>query len=1219
MPICPVRPGHDHQHDTRQVPMLLSSRMLGAITLAVLGATGLLYGDRKQIEEILATEQTDAISISYLTQLMQIHPDDWGIRYQLAMQLYTTGQYELGWSYLTEVRATERSLVSEIQWRVLSIKIASSLSFFSESSLAERKQWRDKALSLIEFDRWNEAPVTSVYSIAQLANDIGAHTKAIELYTILSTIDIGHADQWWSEAAAIALSQNKPSAAGNYYLMASGAAEKNDGQYQYLQQAIEAFLFAEAYDDALAAGIAQTRLAPKDAATLIQTVELALNIGQIATAIRYLEQALAANTNTQQLEQLHRYSLNSEATDLALIAMERLHRQRPERVDYRRSLATLYEWQQQPEQALDHWLWISERTGEPVATVKARALAIGLFHSERLMALLEHIASERALNTTELHELVETLENLGRPQRAEQFLRGYLQTHDDPLAWRKLAKNLQDQQQYHDAIVVWRHFEQHYPLTQHDLFEHAYALQMTDQNTELLALLLRYQDRLHSLAVSEVPRFASQIEFEQNYWLLLANTSWLVEDIPVLITALEQAIALDPENRTHYDRYLSLGNLISVEQRLLVAQQAFKWFQQPDYGILLLEILMSRGDWHNVEVILSQLGQLPDINNECRFFYYQAQLAERRGNPREADNAFQQSIACSGQDEYLLAAYLYFLMNRDQPTMLRHWLEQWQAVATLTPTLWPVYAQAWSALGDTQQGQYWYQKAIEQQPGNLLLQMAYGDFLDFSGHSKSAWELRRQVLAQLSQHSLTALLPDDALRPYLLPVHTQFYGLAKSNEWLVRAYHNDRQQPQQASAARWLPSIILGLIEASDLHASDAWRRLGESLKVDFDATLLVSLALHDRERLYALYPQTPGGPLRTQALIAMGQPGHGLDYALGRLGQDQNPQWQNELLRQSTRLSSDSPSGVRLVLPYSTDDSSDSRGLEYTIARQQDEWHLQLNGQISRLNDNKLLFQAEPDARQSHGLQGTYFTRDGYLQATAYLTESDSRVTAGAQWRQYHQWDSHFSGSYALSYRTPAQQTRLQQALLNRSGLNLMAQYQLTPRNAISAAVNYDHFTDIYDDKFISKGLSGQGALSYQLLADYPQWNIRTGIDWQSYQAAEHLGPRLAASTLPGITPADLIDNRYLRYYISNRWQRGDVGALNTSAPTPQWFVELNVGYQFQPESTYEYSLTAGVGWRLFGDDELAVTTGYSRNTLQSLNGGDYQLQLSYQYRFGH
>lgn len=849
---------------TTHAPMLLSARQLTAIVVSVLSVAGLLYSDRKSVAEILASQRTDAISISYLEQLIRIHTKDWGIRHQLMTQLYDTGQYQRAWAYMNSFQADSLVQAEHIQWRVIGIRLASSLSFNATDS-SERKRWRDTFFSLVAFDHWHKAPINDLSIVAGLANDLGAYDQAIDLYTLLGGMDIERGHQWWAKAAEITLGQNHPQDAADLYIIASQKTSDTNRQHHYLQQAITGFLYAEAYEDALRAGVVQASIAPNDTVTLLQVSELALNISEFTTAIEYIDRALASSPSTPQLERLQQYSLQAEATNRARTSLERLHRRYPDRVDYRRSLATVYEWLQQPEKALNHWLWISKKTGDRAATAKARALAIGLFDSPRLIDLLEYTARQRALTTDELYELVEILENLGEPERAEQFLRGYLVNHRDAPALQKLAKNLQDRQLFQQAIVVWKRYQQQYPLTQHDLFEYAYTLQATNHSAELLALLLPYRDRLHTVPKGDVPRFSSQADFEKNYWLLLANTSWLVEDIPIMIDALKQAVAYEPEQPSHYDRYLSLGNRLPIDQRRQVAQQAFDRFQQANYGLILLEIATTKADWPATERILHQLKSLPQVKIDCRIYFYQALLDQNSGRVVAADSAFQQSIACSGQNPYFLAAYLYFLIAQDQPATLRHWLEQWHFLATLTPSLWTVYAQAWSALGDTHRAQHWYQQAIEAQPDDLLLQLAYADFLDFANQRVQAWDLRRQVLTQLSTRSLSSWLPDNRLRPYLLPLHTRLYGLAQSNERLARAYQQDTDR--DTAPARWLPSIVLGLIEASDLHASEVWRQIGASLSVDFDAAILVSLALQgDREQLYQLFPQTPGGPLRTEA-----------------------------------------------------------------------------------------------------------------------------------------------------------------------------------------------------------------------------------------------------------------------------------------------------------------------------------------------------------------
>ena len=96
------------------------------------------------------------------------------------------------------------------------------------------------------------------------------------------------------------------------------------------------------------------------------------------------------------------------------------------------------------------------------------------------------------------------------------------------------------------------------------------------------------------------------------------------------------------------------------------------------------------------------------------------------------------------------------------------------------------------------------------------------------------------------------------------------------------------------------------------------------------------------------------------------------------------------------------------------------------------------------------------------------------------------------------------------------------------------------------------------------------------------------------------------------------MLVEKYKYAYLGTSLQRGVPGFLNRTEPQYTWMIDAVVGQQW-PENKITYSISAGIGTEVFGDDELALNFAYQsapKSQLKSKPGGT--LGVSYSLRFG-
>ncbi|GAA4652754.1 hypothetical protein GCM10023116_50380 [Kistimonas scapharcae] len=1207
--------------------------MLLALLAWVLFALVMLFQDDRHFEEQFADARADAVSIAYLRQLQRSSPDDWRLRHKLASQLNVTGQYQEAWDTLQSVTLAALSQAQVMQLHLLQVDVAAQWAF-AAADPQERERWIDNIRERLRDTPWQGLSIEGLKKLADMAASIGEPGLSADFYQRLARVDARHSRHWLEKAAQWKLAANESGQAGAIYTDMAAAIEEGEACEQCHQvnpgngrqllssealrrqawlNAASAFEGQERYVDVYRVMAEAIERQSHDPELLIKGIDIAVAMESYDKGRSWLRQLLSRELSEAQLEKAQVMGTGMGATDLALEAAERRLKLAPDDRNLRRGLAELYEWNGFPAQALEQWLWVNTHEPEDkVALERAWDLAQSLYEYTTVVYLLVNASRQRILDHQELTALLDALESLGLPEAAEDILKKHLNQHpDEQPFWLRLVNLLEDEEKLDELAKTWMDMHEHFPLSQEEFLRFLRTLQALGRLGDAITMLSEHSFRGHE--IDENTWFDAHVhtEYEHDHlplWLLLADLAWAVEDDVVAAQALEKVLAERPGDVINLDRYLALTTVYSPEQRLQQALAGFELTGRTYYAVIAMELAFDLRRWEILAQLVRDAKSAGGLNDQYVYWLSIARLSRQERDIPRAIDAFEQALLLVGHTPDIMETYLWFLISENQREQLERLLGQWYAVARDEPALWPVMAAGSGSIADYRIALFWYKKALQQQPGDVLLQLAYADTLALVGDTARAWSVRRAAVAAIRQEE--PWLTEVEWRPRAIQLRVWLNGLANSIQWVG-----------QTGASRpelWMPELTRLLMQAGNLPAAQEWLSHYQQQGGEAPLYQLLSIALQgDREALAPLLAQLGPGPDRVEGLLTSGYASEALAEALQGIDHRYPDNSHPVLTEQAVALTVEAPSGWRVRGLSRSDSSLSSQGYEMTLAQRFDRWHIRLDSEFASYEHDGGVITASLGDQLSHRLQFTRLTEDGFWRGYASVSqrEDSDREGGGFSWLKH--WDSQTSVRFFGDYRDKTAVTSLMGGLGQESRLGLAVNYQISGSDSLYLKGNVSRFSDRYQGKKLGDGYHFEGRWAHQLFFRDPEWVVSAGMDWHQYSLEQSLGTVLADRLVDGSTPATLLPEQYRYFLVDSRWQHGEPGALNARVPSPRWQFGITAGYQ-QPEDTVSYNLEAGMGWRLFGNDEFSLTAGYDSAPQGAAGEAGYRFTLGYQYRFG-
>ena len=405
----------------------------------------------------------------------------------------------------------------------------------------------------------------------------------------------------------------------------------------------------------------------------------------------------------------------------------------PDDVDAYLQMASLGEWNHAFAEALDLWIKALELKYDAKRFEHAWRLSIQLFDFERSIALLKSASEQVPLTDLELQAFFYSQESRGTPEQSEQWLRDYIAKYPQHrLGWTYLLVSLENREQYTQESELWSAMAKRFELEPKELIRWAESY-LYDSNLEAAWQVLNQSNDAKIT--------------DPGYWHLKASTAWVLEDDEQLLLVYQH---MEDINITLYrfevDQLIGLLRTKNPEKVFALISQRWKKERQEQDLMTAVYLAIELNKWGFLQDLVDTNLANSQMAQSVPILFAQASIAERNLQYSVAESVFLQAIELYPLENIFRERLLWLYVSTGQRELLKPLLVQWQVLADNSSTLWLAFAAANQMLNQTNAAIAWYQRYINLNPSDWLVQAAFADALDSAEYFDAALVLRRSLL-----------------------------------------------------------------------------------------------------------------------------------------------------------------------------------------------------------------------------------------------------------------------------------------------------------------------------------------------------------------------------------------------------------------------------------------------------------------------------------------
>lgn len=1038
--------------------------------------------------------------------------------------------------------------------------------------------------------------------------DANAETIAGELAEYFAHLQPQHSTVWLNRAATAYLGESRPDLAALVYTNALVEARDDRRKIDLFEQAARAWLSADRPEKALSLSQSHLTIALSrpELAQLTYDIGVANGNQDLARSAAYRLSEWAPDDTTI-LAKLISLELGSGLIDEALSLAQRWHAIEPESRENRRRLAQLYLWVGLPQQALTHVLWLAKNDSEFEITDNMWKLANSLYHYGAASQLLVELNHRRDLSDSELMALVDSYERSGNPQHALEFLRQHAEKYPDRhVSWKRLV-DLQDNLELWQASVeTWAQIDRNFNVSTNEYIRWAKTLWRVHRPEAALSVLRHRTD--------------ANEESSLTYWALRARLEWALEhDNEAFSSYLRVNKLSDEFNAETAERLIQLSHALSeYDTGVRVATRAWQETQKPRYLLQAMDFASRLRAWSRFKVLLdeAQRSRSPYFEESPSFWMFNAAYQDAVGNPALAVQHYQRALSIDPSLKAAKAAMLWLAVDQGDPATIRASTRQLHADAKYDHTLWPPMAAAYLKLGEDRQALFFLYRLVNANPQSTDWLLEYAEVLHRLGYATEASSLRRYALSRLLEQAKRGEpLTLTQWQQSLLLVRSTMGDAPGEAIWAQVVAQLSPQQREQWQ--RWIPQRIEQLLARGELDAASRWAMRAQQQRLELPIWQQVAIAMMrgDREKLEGLLPKIDSTDLlnQIQVLNSLDRKSEALLLGLENLGVGGDEKMDALLRQQTVSLRRELANGFRFG--WSASDLGNLRvsgpGLDLWLSEDQYQFHLEAASQSWR----------DDGVFDVHGLgrdtelraTGTRVGRVGRDQISLGFSRRDDADLTGFQWRHEHRLTRALTNTWIVTLNDRPDVTPELRLFGEEDSLEVRLDYLLSQRHRFNARGGWYSY-DTRQGSTVGSGLKFGLAYDYLFRFQHPTTTFWSRLDWMHNDLSEGFPSELYELTRPGVVDLQtslLLPRRYQHMATGVRLQHGLPGEGLRNVTSPSWFVDLGVGAQW-PERRFDFILSAGQGWRVFGDDELSLSLSYARQTIGS---SDPSMSLNVNY----
>lgn len=944
-------------------------------------------------------------------------------------------------------------------------------------------------------------------------------------------------------------------------------------------------------------------------------------IGQTSETLRPFNQedyALAFTVFLGNRDLPHAFRLASEAV-----------RNVPTDPEWRRKLARLADWTNQPLLAWEHWYYLFQQGDRSVETTNA-VLRLAPMAGQPAPAITVWKARAARANLTprQWEDLFALFEMADRVPEASRYFEDQYRRYADPKLLEyaaQLADNTGDDAR---AMSLYQERANAKPFSLEAATRAVISLIRKDRLRDAFALMQAHR--------GEVPPDANE------FWRTLGNTAWELQESAAAESAYRMYAQGKDATVSDWSRLIFLARQRSPALGAELSLRAYQRFDRLDDLLYTLEIYGQLADFNSQKRIVSGLSpaQLQLAQASPRFLLLRAQLYLRQGEPDKAWSDLRQAMALAPGNSQTNASALWFLIDQGRTTDMAALLRVLQRESPDNPDYWLAFAAGNQVLNRHNAALVWYQKVVRRQSDDVLILLSYADALD---------NVRKVGMADRVRLHAWLRLRDKT------PADTTVQGIEGRPDLLAMAQLALRNQPGDASLRllrgvvtqlRGLPTdltpelvqvqnLVLGwAVSTSQFDNARSWmwinqaRRQGKGSAPPIWGESQVALQLSDTLSMDRLLSKRAGSMPeynRYDTAFALGHADQALQIAFDSMQRNPGEENMHDRFRQHAPQESNY---LQYRLSQTATDGALSDQAQQVQAHLHIAPHVQVNlgwSQTAQSTTEPTLGTWLPGG-QKLGSVGLQWQRKAGNTDVRVFQRNELASNVGATLEQTWNWSPRLALSGDLGYRADARDSTPLQVGGQENRLGVGANYALDNRMALRAGLRLSQYQTQTGDN-LGSGQVTDLDVSYRIRLEYPDVRMRLYASDQSFTYANNGAAVLAH--LPSATSAALTAAGAdpIRYFVpegsttlgacmdfGENLQGQNVQEIYTRAVRPfmEWCALDNSRFGGG------YSGTIGLAGSFVGPDHLQLRLEQNEGGVGSTNGSlTRSWSLRYRYYF--
>ncbi|MGR5078648.1 tetratricopeptide repeat protein [Photobacterium swingsii] len=729
--------------------------------------------------------------------------------------------------------------------------------------------------------------------------------------------------------------------------------------------------------------------------------------------------------------------------------------------------------------------------------------------------------------------------------------------------------------------------------------------------------------RLRQPTTEEAERFANAYIYlnqpEQALEVLIEPSDWQLADDDYL--KMVAALAWDSSNKALAQRsqqYLMQRSTANIDvYRYIQLHAPFtikdideltRLYQESgnsEFLLLAIRVSNDAQSFDQMPALFTLASKDRYLKSNAEVTYYRAQLAVKQGQTARAHQLYQQAISTNTGFQPAINGYMWWLIATNDQDKLRTLYESYRLPLANNADFWSVFAASAQQLGRNDEADLWYRRQIQatDKPDAALL-LNYASLLELREQYDRAYQLRQYVAKNMAT-SLLALPDGDISHRALIAL---FVGdktalkLVEANT-LAQPNTNNVAELVQYYLAQGRPDVALYWHEKTALsqYQLPDWQQLSFAIEK------------HDREAMEKLLIESLTLPVadKNYALQAVGRHQQAWQQAQQEIGVLADEVAEKQLRKNHVNQHPNKTHSVRAQQTAITQWNINRFSLDYYAPHYNG--YYRLGSDYQQADTPELLGKTPID--DEFRLRGGFYWQQNEstwaVKADLAQGVGDQRLGVLAEFNT--QLKSYWSGGIKLGINNHLEASQLMTLAGQDNVLGINVNYQPTARENLAMQVSlHDLSTRFGDD--IGRGWDMNIRASEQFFFNDPAWQVYSEFSMQqvSHSNAPMRGVNRWQQGPRPLAPSDFIAERYQRLSIGHRVWHGEPGVPGPTAPSPRYWLDNSVGYNVEAQQI-DMTLSAGLGWRIIGNDELYMGVDWQSQD----RNGDESLKVAFGYYY--